>query len=90
MRDAYKFTATPQKTSFTRKPHHPNLLPRIDTKVATMNFLRQANATIKSAKELEKNLASVGITKTTFTGKKEEPVPATVPAGTTEVPVHSK
>ena len=55
-----------------------------------MNFLKQANASIKSAKELEKNLASVGITKKTFMGKKEEPIPSPVPAGTTEVPAHSK
>lgn len=55
-----------------------------------MNFLRQANTAIKSAKELEKNLASVGITKTTFMGKKEEPAPSTVAAATTEVPAHSK
>lgn len=79
-----------QKTSLTRKPYHTNLLPRIDIKVAAMNFLKQANASIKSAKELEKNLASVGITKKTFMGKKEEPIPSPVPAGTTEVPAHSK
>ena len=36
-----------------------------------MNFLRQANTAIKSAKELEKNLASVGITKDKFLGKKD-------------------
>lgn len=35
-----------------------------------MNFLKQANSAFKSAKELEKNLASVGITKEKFTGKK--------------------
>lgn len=62
------------------------------TEIATMNFLKQANTAIKSAKELEKNLASVGITKNKFTGKKEEPVPSgsAVPAEATQVPPHSK
>jgi hypothetical protein len=66
-----------------------------------MDFLKKANTTFKSAKELEKNLASVGITKKTFTGKKEEagqpqspsaqPVAAAAsPAATAEVPKHSK
>ena len=55
-----------------------------------MNFLKQANTTFKSAKELEKNLASVGITKSKFMGKKAEEAPAAVPAVVTEVPPHSK
>ena len=58
-----------------------------------MNILKQANATMKSAKDLEKNLASVGITKKTFMGKsQEQPVPAAapVPGAATEVPAHRK
>lgn len=35
------------------------------------SFLRSANTAFKSAKELEKNLASVGITKDKFMGKKD-------------------
>lgn len=54
-----------------------------------MNFLKQANSTFKSAKEMEKNLASVGITKSKFMGKKGEEAPA-APAAAAEVPPHSK
>lgn len=55
-----------------------------------MNFLKQANTTFKSAKEMEKNLASVGITKSKFMGKKGEEPPAAAPAAAAEVPPHSK
>ena len=39
------------------------------------SFLRSANTAFKSAKELEKNLASVGITKDKFLGKKDHAQP---------------
>lgn len=59
-----------------------------------MDFLKKANTTFKSAKELEKNLASVGITKKSFTGKKGEAppaaAPAPAPASVAEVPKESK